>query len=592
MVHKSLQYDDFGEVEKKFESLKNAAASLSSTGCAIGAVLRSASVEYGGGWCCVAIHMWADYRYDISSECYAAGEKAWLREMTDDQKNEDAVKSLNLLLDHGADPYAKASCGQTPLHLAMSFGYSNVVLALLTNDRVQYTVERLNEVDQEGDNPISSALGNAQWECVELFLDKCPLENVFYVFDKKGNNILALLCQYCCVNYHDADFDAETLTKDHAQSLYLLRDLLRYVEEREMVDVLLHKNIYGENCLHVAARCCNHLEVEALLAIEFWCGRAVANCFSEELGMAPLDCAECTLDKVQREAEVDEFEQWNIYGLDGRIEEDRTLSNWKNNSITRVVNALKAAGSQKSTTMARIANSRPGLQLGGGQRPSSSALRVLDSFKTAHARVTRGSIPIKCKHRDWMTRIRRDSTVGRSICKQIEEVHDISFSFETHRRLASCVRGRNERGVVNTVEPFLIRDPSDPCLKRSTYALCCQFGIRAIAEIPENTVIGEYSGDLYREGETESDFGASPAYGYALNTLDEWVEMHQPDGSNEVFILDSKKYGNETSLINDATPDFMDGDRDSTPHNARNVDFVEVIVDNVPRVIVVATKTI
>ena len=79
--------------------------------------------------------------------------------------------------------------------------------------------------------------------------------------------------------------------------------------------------------------------------------------------------------------------------------------------------------------------------------------------------------------------------------------------------------GRNERGVLEKVQLFQIKDPGDPCLKFNNYALSCQYGVMAMDDIPAGTVIGEYIGHLYREGESNADWGALPAFGFALPGL-------------------------------------------------------------------------
>ena len=150
----------------------------------------------------------------------------------------------------------------------------------------------------------------------------------------------------------------------------------------------------------------------------------------------------------------------------------------------------------------------------------------------------------------------------------------------------NTAHGLNNRGVVDAVEPFLIRDPVDPCLKFSSYPLSRQFGLRARknTEIAAGTVIGEYSGDLYRDGESPNDFEVQPVYGFSLSYLDKHA--------SGIYTLDARRYGNETSLINDANENFVDEESHSAGTRVANVDFIEVLVDGKPRIFLVSKRNI
>ena len=390
-VHDAVELYDLPTMERKIrkfsKQLGMPLAEKNSTNI-IGGIL-SRPVLSKSQWKCSIIHVWAQDRFDLDQRWYWH-KKKWLKDMSPSDMLEDASESLHMLINCGVDPHVRCSDGYTALHLAMTGGHSCAVRALLTNEQIKYTTDHFKELDKHGDNVLSSALSNGQLECARLFIEHTQsIEGVLNLHDKYGNNVLALLCQYCNVNYHSDEFDVNNpkpaCDGDELTSLQLLRDVLGHVREKEMVDVLLHKNIYGENCLHVAARCGNLLEVREILSIDFGCGRAVANRWSEEVGHAPLGCAEMTLAMVDKKSDASEFRAQQIHGLENDNDPERRctidLSNWKRNSILPLIQDLKRANKQKSISMeSDIVLARPGIKLGTGQRLSEEARRVLNSI--------------------------------------------------------------------------------------------------------------------------------------------------------------------------------------------------------------------
>ena len=60
-----------------------------------------------------------------------------------------------------------------------------------------------------------------------------------------------------------------------------------------------------------------------------------------------------------------------------------------------------------------------------------------------------------------------------------------------------------------------------------------------------------------------------------------------------IFTLDARRYGNETSLINDANENFVEEEEShSVGTRAANVQFIEVLVDGKPRIFLVSKRNI
>jgi ankyrin repeat protein len=76
------------------------------------------------------------------------------------------VECIRLLLDHGADPNARARYGITPLGLASHFGYVKSMKALLSCARTA-----VNLSDQFGDTPLDYAAGSENFEAAKLLLE-------------------------------------------------------------------------------------------------------------------------------------------------------------------------------------------------------------------------------------------------------------------------------------------------------------------------------------------------------------------------------------------------------------------------------------
>ena len=86
------------------------------------------------------VHTWAHDRYDDEDKFYSEGENLFLREEGFDPK-EDAVDTLQFLLENDANIHERASDGQTVLHMAMANGRMNVLEALLESEHVNFTVD-------------------------------------------------------------------------------------------------------------------------------------------------------------------------------------------------------------------------------------------------------------------------------------------------------------------------------------------------------------------------------------------------------------------------------------------------------------------
>lgn len=379
-IHEAVEFAPLNKVVEKLEFLDNFLQVLSNSqvDClkALLSAPRTIKTENGAEWTSGLIHCYAHDRYDLDEQFYSTDQKRWLRSMTEQEKHEDAVHCLNLLASYGVEVLAKASDGQTALHMAMANGYTNVVRALLEN--VDFTLKDLNQLDDQGENPFSAALENGQYDCAALLLEKVPLETALYLEDGEGNNTLALLSQYCNVNYHADDFDPEDLT-DPTLTLNLLRKVLEFVKSHEMIDVLVHKNRYDENPLHVAARCGNFLEIQEFLCLDFGCGKSVADCFSN--GMTPLDRIIKTRQLVLNEAPIERFEkELAIYGLQEPIKNDRTLSNWLHNSIEPAVEILEHHRQRKTVSLDHALQFRPGSKSGNAQELSPATLQLQSTY--------------------------------------------------------------------------------------------------------------------------------------------------------------------------------------------------------------------
>lgn len=99
-------------------------------------------------------------------------------------------------------------------------------------------------------------------------------------------------------------------------------------------------------------------------------------------------------------------------------------------------------------------------------------------------------------------------------------------------------------------------------------------------------------GDIYRDGESTSDFGALPTYGFGMAALDDVVKKHQPDGSKKIFTLDAQKHCNELAFLNDPTIDSLaDEEQQDQGSREANAEFVEVLIDGWPHIFVVAKES-
>eukprot|EP00752_Nemacystus_decipiens_P013475 g11934.t1 len=75
-------------------------------------------------------------------------------------------RTVDLLLDHGADPRQTCMTGETALHFAVSLGHGEAAETLLKRSQ-----DLVNEADKDGDRAIHLAVQNGDQEIVNLLVD-------------------------------------------------------------------------------------------------------------------------------------------------------------------------------------------------------------------------------------------------------------------------------------------------------------------------------------------------------------------------------------------------------------------------------------
>ncbi|WP_342264737.1 ankyrin repeat domain-containing protein [Spiroplasma endosymbiont of Clivina fossor] len=108
------------------------------------------------------------------------------------------IEFVRLLLDNGANPDYQDKDGETPLHLASFYGYTNIVRELLTNqnskNKINVNKKNVLSVDQNhmGKTPLDLAILTSRDEIVRLLLDNDAAADIndyqFRYFYNSGND--------------------------------------------------------------------------------------------------------------------------------------------------------------------------------------------------------------------------------------------------------------------------------------------------------------------------------------------------------------------------------------------------------------------
>ena len=529
--------------------------------------LLTRTVELEDGSRGAAIHLWARNRYgDPTSN----GDDVGNSEGTSNNRrvlecadvNLDALDSLQLILDHGAQVFSTDSYGQTPLSLGMAEGYDCIVNALL--EKVVFDVDQLNKLNHRGEMALQLALLNGHFSCVRLFMKKCDTDTLLRLRDAEENNALALLAQFTDVRY-----GLDDCTVDVSQSFVLFRELLDRIGRDEMIEALLNENVHGENAMHIAAKGGCYYEVLAISKLEFGSGRSIANrCVgslsvikgSNEL-VSPLDIAMETREMVMKKMPLKKLRKRAQFA---RSDYDSLqMEKWTRNGIEPTIKLLQEIQRSIPIAISDALSSRPaGSKISKTQILSEEAeqfreanIGPLDQNATGEPKI----------YLYEMKNIKRSNGEG------------------FRSQIAKCL----EKGTIPQVSGALIRDPKHSCVRNSAEPTARQYCLLAVGDIAAGTVITEYAGVVRRE--VPHDCVPDNSYAFKLQRLDEWVMKSADSCYESSFILDARVVFNESSLINDIRTDVLERGR---PEREENVGCKEVLVNKWPRIFLVSTRDI
>ncbi|KAL7570319.1 hypothetical protein ACA910_017166 [Epithemia clementina (nom. ined.)] len=560
-LHKSVQSGDLNAIKKDIQSLHHPFRMMGLADGEIKHIVRAlitASVEIEENWRGAVIHLWARDRYRQRGASWEGPhERNWFEKGA---PTADALDSLQLLLEHGADVFCSDGDSQTPLHLAMAYGSDCVVNALL--EKVYFGVDRLNAFNAIGETPLQLALSNGHYSCLRLLMNKYDTETITRFKDSEGNNVLGMV-----VRHTDIQYDRDDAGIDGSQSFALFQEVLDIIRRDELIEALLNENIHGENALHIAAKGGCFYEVAAISKLEFGSGRSVANrCVGSQMVIkgshelvSPLDLALETKRMAETRKQLKGLSRRAFFA---RKDEPWNSENWLKNGINPSVNLLREIQKHLPVGLEQVLPSRPaGSKISKTQILSQEAQKFKEENLGSEQRTGEPKI-----HLYEMKNIKRSNGEG------------------FRSQILQCLAN----GTTRQVSGALIRDPKHSCVRHFPEPTAPQYCLVAVENIAAGTVLCEYAGLVRRETD-EDGIPEQNSYGFKLQKLDEWVLKTAETCYEKSFILDARSVFNESSLINDIRTDVLARER---PDREENVGCKEVLLNKWPHVFLVSTRDI
>ncbi|GFH62016.1 hypothetical protein CTEN210_18492 [Chaetoceros tenuissimus] len=506
----------------------------------------------------------------------------------------DACDILKMLLDCGADPYVCfPDTKQDPLHVAIADGFPQCVMALVRH--VEYDIQRLAKQDSHGDSVVHSALANGHFDCAEIMLFskqkklELSLDDLLdQLEDDKGDNLLAALVRYTDIRYDDVQVSkADQIS---SQSYDLLKKIVDYLKQNDNTRPLLKQNKRYENVAAVAARCGTYHELKLVLSLNY-----MSNFFKENGNISIPIANTCTgglaLGSANVKSPLDLAKETHFLIVSNLNGEGGTLVHFENSGICgceEYVNCKSAMKSWKISIercielLRNLSSSIPcDLQLIQKYRQLESERRFSSNRRNVKILTTQSLTRRACN-------LRRKLIESSESSKQVDLPHMLNLSAVKTRYIENAIISILESGnhCLKKLIPKLIRDPQDPC-HRASLSLTAHFGLFAAEDIPADTIIIEYAGEVRYDDEGHGMYEVIPEYAVKLETCEAFILSRSSDEYVPTVLLDAEFDFNEGSLINDHRWS-LDGDEDVL-HRKVNVKFVEAVVEGWPHIFVMST---
>lgn len=537
---------------------------------------------------------WAQDRYEKSAYDQKKIRKTKLLQKWNDPSalEKDACEILKMLLDCGADPYVCfPDTKQDPLHVAIADGFPQCVMALVRH--VRYDIQRLAKQDSHGDSMVHSALANGHYDCGEIILfskqkklDLSLDDLLDQLEDKQGDNILSALVRYTDIRYDD--FRVSRADEVSSNSYDLLQKIIEHLRQTNNTKPLLHQNKRHENVAAVAARCGTCHELKVVLSFNFMSNFfksisiPIANTCTGGLALgsanvkSPLDLAKETLALILNNLNGEggtliDFENAGICGCGEYVESADLMKSWEI-SVRRCIALLTSVGESIPCDLELIQKYR--------QLESERRFGDEDNRRNVKILRTQRLTQRACD-------LRRKLIKSSDSSNHVDLPNSLNLSVVKTRNIENAIRGILESGNHHPKKLIakLIRDPQDPC-HRAALSLTAHFGLFAGEEIPADTIICEYAGEVRYDDEGHGVYEVIPEYAVKLESCEEYILSRSSDEYVPTVLLDAEWDFNEGSLINDHRWS-LDGD-EHVLHRKVNVKFVEAVVGGWPHIFVMS----